>query len=226
MIIKDWFNGTSKIVQIILLAIIAFLVFKSCNKVNYYRKAYLCEHDSLATYINKDGLNESKIKELELTKSDLKHRLDTMKITTKTKTVTQIKTETEFVDVVNTIVIHDTIYVQGKKSISPIYESEVNNFWYTAKVKATKDSTTLDINFVNETIIKREQKRGLFKSKPIDLIVIQQNPNTTNKGVKAYKLKSKAPLFNVSVQSGIGLDLMDSKPTIYVGVGVGLNLIR
>ena len=224
--IRDYINSTSKIAQIILLAIIAFLVFKSCNKVNYYRKAYISEHYSLTTYINKDGLNESKIKELELTKEDLKHRLDTIKITNKTKTVTQIKTKTEFVEVVKTLVVHDTIYVQGEKSISPIYESEINSFWYSGKVKATKDSTFLDINFINETIIKREQKRGLFKSKPIDLTVIQQNPNTTNKGVKAYKLKSKAPLFNVSVQSGIGIDLMDSKPTIYVGVGVGLNLIR
>ena len=224
--IRDLFNGISKPLQIIFLAIIAFSIFKSCNKVQFYKKAYDCEHDSLNTYINKDGLNESKIKELELTKSDLKNRLDTMKITTRTKTITQIKTETEFVDIVKTVVIHDTIYIRGKKSISPIYESEVNDFWYNAKIRATKDSTYLDINFINETIIKREQKRGLFKIKPIELTVIQQNPNTTNKGVKAYKLKSKAPLFNVSVQSGVGIDLMDSKPTIYVGVGVGLNLIR
>ena len=105
----EWFKKVSKTILIIILAIVSFLYFKSCNKNIYYKNAYQYEHDSLVSYVNKDGLNESKIKELELDKKDLKHLLDTIKITTKTKTVTQIKTKTEFVEVVTTSTADSTI---------------------------------------------------------------------------------------------------------------------
>lgn len=214
------FKGTIIYLSIIL-SLIAIL-FNTCNDAKYYKSAYNVSTDSLVSYVNKQGLNESKIKELELSKKDLKKELDTLKITNRTKTITEIKTVTKYVTKYKTNVEYDTI----DNIVYPIYSSDVNDKWYKAKVKATKDSTYLDVSFYNSLLLKREQKRGLFKPTNIELTIIQENPNTITSEVNSYKVKSKQPLFNFSVQSGLGIDLISKKPTVYSGIGIGLNLIR
>lgn len=44
--------------------------------------------------------------------------------------------------------------------------------------------------------------------------------------VRSYKVTNKDPVFNLGVQIGGGVNIITGKPVVYLGVGLGVNLIR
>ena len=66
----------------------------------------------------------------------------------------------------------------------------------------------------------------MFRSPEATLKIRPQNPYVKISNAKNYKITNKEPLFNVSAQLGAGVNLLNGKPTVYLGVGIGYKIIR
>lgn len=145
------------------------------------------------------------------------------------ETVTKIYVKGRAVVSYDTLIKHDTltntdsIYIDATK---PIYTLNFKDKWKSGTVIAKYDSVEVDAKFKDYSYVFFEQKRGVFKNKLIFSEIKQQNPNAIMQGVTHGVIKPKHKMFNVGVQSGVGIDLIRKRPTLYVGVGLGFDLLR
>lgn len=129
----------------------------------------------------------------------------------------------------DTIFKHDTItntdsfYIDLTK---PIYKLSFKDKWKSGNIIAKFDTIELRAKFIDYSHVLISQKRGVFKNQLIFTEIKQENPNTIMMGISHSSIKPKNKLFNIGLQSGVGIDLIRKKPTVYVGVVIGFDLVR
>ena len=219
-------SNSVKNIGLFILLMLSVLCFKNCNRYVKYKRAFRNSQKELKVSKDKNGLLVAELKQVEVSRNELKQILDTIKIKPKTKSITIIESNNtaKIKEVVK--VKYDTIYIDNRQQINPVYQSNIDRYWYKGKVTATKDSIDLDLVYYDRLLLTIDQKRGLFRSKEATLKIRPQNPYVKISNAKNYKITNKEPLFNVSVQSGAGVNLLNGKPTIYLGVGIGYKIIR
>lgn len=193
------------LILILLIMIVSLIALKSCDDAMHYKH---------------------KNTEVEVSKRELKKILDTVKIGRKTKTITIVETVSKNVIKEVTKIEHDTVVEKDTVYLSPVYKTDFNNKWFGGNARADKDTFEVNLTYYDRLLIRREQDRGLFRNKPINVSVETQNPYISVSNSKTYKIKNKEPLMNVSAQLGGGFNLITGKPVIYAGVGVGIKIIR
>lgn len=158
-----------------------------------------------------------------VTKDVLKTQFDTIfktKIKNSTQYITKVETETKIEFKEKTVikyVVNDSM---------PTYSASFNDKWSKGTVIANKDNIKVSAIFKDYSYLKFDQKRGLFKLKPIEAEIVQQNPNTIIKGVSSYQITPKVPPLNVSAQITGGVNILTGEPALVVGVGIGYNLLN
>lgn len=189
-------------IYICLILILILLCLKSCNKAT-----------SIKTKDTKKiGINTYKKKAV---------------LNTETITYVHVKGKTSIS--YDTIPIHDTITKKDSFYIDvtkPIYKLSFKDKWKSGTVVAKFDSLEIKAKFLDYSYVLFEQKRGLFRNKLIFTEIKQANPNAVIRGVTHSAIQPKHKLFNFSLQSGVGIDLVSKKPTVYAGLGLGFDFIR
>lgn len=141
-------------------------------------------------------------------------------------TAIKLQNETFINGATMTITKYDTVYIKGIKEIMPIYTTKWNDRWSSGKIIATKDSIYKKIRVKNEYDITIGNIRNKwFKKKEYDIKILNLNPNTYTKELRSYQIKVKPKKINFGVQLGYGVNLLNYKPTIYMGLGINYNII-
>ena len=156
-------------------------------------------------------------------KKAFKKKHPNIRVKPKTKAVNIIETKTVYKDRIETFVSHDTVVVRDTIYIKPVYTSSIKNEWLNGSIIAKYDSISYNLEFKNKLIVTHEQKRGLFKQKPLVVKVKSENPHTHNR-IISHHFVSKSKLISPSIQVGVGIDLIRKKPTVYAGLGLSVNL--
>lgn len=145
------------------------------------------------------------------------------------ETITKIYVKGKTTVSYDTIIKHDTLtntdslYLDYTK---PIYRLTFKDKWKSGSIVAKFDTIELRAKFIDYSHVLISQKRGLFKNQLIYTEIKQENPNTIMMGITHSTIKPKNKVFTIGLQSGIGVDLIKHKPTLYVGLGIGVDLIR
>ena len=212
--------------------------------------------DTMTTYRNKDGMQVAKISLIETEKASQfleikskdavivklqsevkknKKRLGESGSVTILENTTEIITvDTTYITSRDTIIRNDTVFVY------PEYSSLIkkglridSSFWVTASVKANMDSTSFEIGIQNAytIVLGKEKSKGfkaLFKPKISFAEVTNENPYTSTKTIRSYRVQTPKPKkLGIGVHVGYGL-ILDKVPIFrpYIGIGIQYNIIE
>lgn len=214
--------------------------------------------DTMTTYRTKDGVQvarislietERAIQFLEIKSKDAvivklqeevkknEKRLGKSGSVTVITNTTEVKTvDTTYITFKDTIVRNDTVFVY------PEYSSFIkkglridSSYWVLASVKANKDSTSFEIGIQNSytIVLGREKVKGfkaLFKPKVAFAEVTNENPYTSTKTLRSYRVQTPKPKrFGIGVNIGYGLTFDKNYTPIlrpYIGIGINYNIIE
>ena len=225
--------------------IIALLFFqiRSCNKLKEQEKENSnlvnAFNDSISHYVNKHNddvatisvlqtstanaflavkSKDEEIKELQAVVKDYKKKLKVAG-----SSVTNITGSTAISNTgTTTVTPKDTVRVDSLVYIYPEYTDSLVNAWVEYKMKMNKDSSKLDIHFVN----KYSAIIGYDKRKPF-VDVINYSPYSKVEKLRTYQVRQPPPKrFGVGISAGVTYDFIHSKAIPYIGAGINYNLIR
>ena len=241
-------NKTTSIVSIVLIIILSFFIVRSCNQdkiISEKTNLISSLNDTIKIWKDKNGISHSKTeviktssisdflkqnvkdketKELQNVVKENKNRLG------KQGSVTKFNGIIEFEKEIPTL--RDTIYIpkDGLVIKKPVYNSSFDmDGWVTGSVKASEDSTKINLRIKNDyTVIIGEEKTGflgLGKRKPF-VEVTNKNPYSETTSLKTYQVENyKIKRFgvgpNISYSLGANGQLY---PTF--GIGLQYNVIR
>ena len=212
---------------LIIIGLVGLLILQircSNQKIELFKNINETMNDSLKVYKNDKGQNVSSISINEINR--LKGLTDSLKKEVKKlkklRNVTVIKTTTEKIVAGETIVEHDTVYIDSIEIIKPVYLTSWNNDWSKGSVKATSDSIKVNYTEYNKFRFTLQDKRGVIRKKPSTITVVNENPNTVTTGIKSYTFKPKQKLISVGVQTGYGITPKGFQP--YAGLGIQINI--
>ena len=241
-------NKTTSIVSIVLIIILSFFIVRSCNQdkiISEKTNLINALNDTVKIWKDKNGISHSKTeviktssisdflkqnvkdketKELQNVVKENKNRLG------KQGSVTKFNGIIEFEKEIPTL--RDTIYIpkDGLVIKKPVYNSSFDmDGWVTGSVKASEDSTKINLRIKNDyTVIIGEEKTGflgLGKRKPF-VEVTNKNPYSETTSLKTYQVENyKIKRFgvgpNISYSLGANGQLY---PTF--GIGLQYNVIR
>lgn len=137
--------------------------------------------------------------------------------------VTSVQGETNILGTGPTIIEH-TNYDTISTPVFPVYTSNILNRWYTAKTRATKDSTHVDIKVINsyDVIIGKEDGKWFAN-------VTNHNPYSSTKSMRAYNVevpKTKQKRINLILFGGYGYNLQgEVRGSPMIGAGVGYTIL-
>lgn len=241
-------NKTTSIVSIVLIIILSFFIVRSRNQdkiISEKTNLINALNDTVKIWKDKNGISHSKTeviktssisdflkqnvkdketKELQNVVKENKNRLG------KQGSVTKFNGIIEFEKEIPTL--RDTIYIpkDGLVIKKPVYNSSFDmDGWVTGSVKASEDSTKINLRIKNDyTVIIGEEKTGflgLGKRKPF-VEVTNKNPYSETTSLKTYQVENyKIKRFgvgpNISYSLGANGQLY---PTF--GIGLQYNVIR
>ena len=241
-------NKITSIVSIVLIIILSFFIVRSCNQdkiISEKTNLINALNDTVKIWKDKNGISHSKTeviktssisdflkqnvkdketKELQNVVKENKNRLG------KQGSVTKFNGIIEFEKEIPTL--RDTIYIpkDGLVIKKPVYNSSFDmDGWVTGSVKASEDSTKINLRIKNDyTVIIGEEKTGflgLGKRKPF-VEVTNKNPYSETTSLKTYQVENyKIKRFgigpNISYSLGANGQLY---PTF--GIGLQYNIIR
>lgn len=142
--------------------------------------------------------------------------------------VTNFESGTNINNTTGTIV-HDTMFI-GADSIphtSSTYVTNFSNEWIDYTIKASRDSTSLNLKTTDRYSVIIGSERPKWNKKKVSFVdVISESPYTKVKSVKTYKVKDnrKPPRVSLGVQVGYGFSSIIPKP--YVGMGLQYNILN
>ncbi len=129
-------------------------------------------------------------------------------ITYKTKLQTKVKTNIEYE--------RDSIIV---------YKLVVSDSNWTGNIVAKADSTTIDLTYKAKLTATIIQKQGLFRQKRPNLLLTSSDKRSILE-VDKISRKPKNPPISVGIGIGYGVGLKSLNPEPYIGVQLGVNVIR
>ena len=194
-------------------------------------------NDSLQTWKDKNGIQNTKIQILETYKLKTFTELSTTnktllelqeivkensKLLKKRGSATIIRTETKFDTVTNTIVIKD--------STGTTYKGSYKDEWLDIESTSNEDSTSYKLKtFSKLSLILGEERQGLFKKSKPYAIVKDENPYTNITDMRTYQVAlPKIKRFIIGPSAGYGIMLTPDgvKSGIILGGTVTYNLIK
>lgn len=220
----------------IIAAILAFLLFKSCERANTLQDLQTALNDSISQYRNKHGQQVSTISVLQTEREkdflNLKSKDSTVKALQnvvkdykgKLQSATMASTETTDTGKTVTIVKHDTVYIDGKPELKPVYSTSWADRWSEGMIEAHHDSIYRNIKVKNEFTFVDGYKRNLFKRDVLTTEMINLNENTVTKELRTYTKKVPKKRFSVGVGCTYGYSLTTWKPDAVVGVNASFIL--
>ena len=241
-------NKITSIVSIVLIIILSFFIVRSRNQdkiISEKTNLINALNDTVKIWKDKNGISHSKTeviktssisdflkqnvkdketKELQNVVKENKNRLGKQGSVTKFNGIVEFETEIP--------TLRDTIYIpkDGLVIKKSIYNSSFDmDGWVTGSVKASEDSTKINLRIKNDyTVIIGEEKTGflgLGKRKPF-VEVTNKNPYSETTSLKTYQVENyKIKRFgvgpNISYSLGANGQLY---PTF--GIGLQYNVIR
>lgn len=192
-------NKTSIILAIALLVML-FLYWDGCNDTKQYEAMYNASNDTLHKTINELGQEKTTTALLHSSISDLKkiHASDSSAlkklkdmVTNQTISATYLSNVTgNTIGSETTIASADTVWKDSIAYVYPEYRDTISNKWENFVMAANRDSFKLDYKVFNEYQYHQYwKKNGLFKRKTPEVSVINLNPHTETKELKAFTLK-------------------------------------
>jgi len=213
--------------RVIVIIAIVFLYRMYISKTAQLEEQYTLNeavHDSLSTWINKDGEKLAKIQVLESNNSEtfLKLQTSNQTINNLQRLVKKNKALLKKQGSASVINTETNIEVTGQTEvIGNTYKSSVENKWYSISSLATKDTTTYKLKTFSElNLVIGLEKQGLFKKKKPYGIATDKNPYTNIKDMRIHQVSlPKQANFFIGPVGGVGIT---GKPIIGIGVGYGL----
>lgn len=240
------FKLIRRAVGIAIIVILATLLLNSRRELEEQIILQEAIHAELETWIDKDGVNRARIQSLETSNTK-----DFLKLTTKDSSiialqksvksmekylkkqgsVTNFSTSTGIDTSAKTKVIENKVQPQF-----PIYWSDFNlqdkqgKSWVYGNSTATKDSTTLKLNVINDysvTLgIEPTGFLGLGKGKPFG-DVKNYNPYSVTEELRTYQVTIPKPKrFGVGPVVAYGFGTTSIKGQWFVGIGGSYQLIK
>lgn len=225
---------------VIIVIALVLMQLKTCKRVTDNQKLYNAISDTLTTYRNERGLVESYIDLIETNNEKQFLKLKTNDSTIKWLQTTvrhyKGKLNTALIANVNTtsegglktikITQTDTLTIDSIKYVFPEYAVDWSNKWEVGSIRANRDSIFRNIKIKNEyefTIGK--QKNGWFKKRESEVKLVNLNPNTVTKELRAFNISTKPKRWVFVLQVGYGIT-SELKPTTYAGAGLGFVLFQ
>lgn len=239
---------TNQLLLVALLAIIAFMTFKTCNhKQTVSSAANLLKavQDTLRSERNELGQMESEItvltafnKEavLELnTKDSLIQRLQLAlrKEKKRVRTVIEHDVKTVYRDTGSVRVVKefvDTSYKMADNCNCSLFKTWKDE-WFEGSVFMSEDTAEISFTAINKfeyTVVEEPIGFLGFKGRKNVVKVKNLNPYTTTKDLRAFTLENKPKRWNVGFMAGVGVSSsftgqnMALRP--FVGFGIGYSL--
>lgn len=225
-----------RIITYSLIIILAFLLFRSCGKVDAMQDLQTALNDTLTQSRNKLGQQVSSISVLQTEREK-----DFLKLQSKDSTVkalqllvknykgkvqsaTVASTETTDSGKTVTVVKHDTVFINGVPEVKPIYTTEWNETWSVGVIEAHHDSIYRNIKIKNEFTFTHGTKRNLFKKDILKVKMTNLNPNTVTTELRSYAVKVPKKRFSVGLGCTYGYSLTTYKPDAVVGLNASFIL--
>lgn len=211
-------------------------VINGLNKDN--TKFINAMNDTVTHYITKNGESAAKI--LALEESDYKKFIsinfkDSL-ITELQKRVAYYKGKAESVtnfDAIgnvsgSSVTMIDSTFISDCDSLFPIYTSNYKDDWINLTTRASRDSTSFNLNYKDTyTISQLNDKNGDYVE------IINQSPYVLVDNIRTFRIKQptyKAKKWGVGIQTGFGAFVDLSNKNLgygpYIGIGISYNIIR
>lgn len=218
--------------------ILAFLLFKSCDRQTTLQDLNNAANDTLLQTRNKLGQQITSISVLtsEREKDFLKLRTQDSSISKLQKTVkdyrgkltaaTIASTQTTDSGKTVTVIKTDTVYKDGKIELKPVYSTAWNETWSVGIIEARYDSIHRSIKTRNEFTFTHGYKRNLFKKDVLKVEMTNLNPHTVTTELRSYSAKIPKKRFNIGLGVSCGYSLTTFKWDAILGVNCSFSLIR
>lgn len=218
------------ILPYIISAILAFLLFKSCEQNKGLHDLQTALDDTITQYRNKHGQQVITISVLQgereqdflnlKSKDSTINKLQKVVKTYKGKlqSATVASTETTDSGKTVTIVKHDTVYIDGVTELKPVYSTSWSERWSEGSIEAHFDSIYRSIKTKNEFTFTHVVKRNLFKKDVLKVEMTNLNPNTVTTELRSYSVKMPKKRFYVGLGCTYGYSLTTYKPDAVVGL--------
>lgn len=114
--------------------------------------------------------------------------------------------------------------IEKDKEGDPVYSSKIEDPWFEAYVKASKDSTDLKIKTMhNLSLVMGYESEGLFKKKKPYAIAKDANPYSDIKDMRIYNITKTKHKFSVGPYFGPGLSVTGGALRFGWNAGIGVN---
>lgn len=204
-------------------AVVVLLSLNRCNyrKATFYQQATEAMADSLHTQRNQQGQHIATIKALEADNSRQLLKLETQdreivklqelikKAPARTVSATVATTETNAQGQTPTKVSYTTLEPKRpllKPENWPVYSTTITGPWINGSIRATHDSITYALQFVNDfEITHRRSPWNPFKRPAITVTVLSKNPYTSTTSLRSAIVRSGQKRYGLSIYAGYGM---------------------
>lgn len=225
------------VIPYIISAILAFLLFKSCERNNTLQGLQTSLNDTISQYRNKHNQQVTSISVLQTEREK-----DFLNLRTKDSTINKLQkviksykgklqsatvasVETTDTGKTATIVKHDTVYIDGKPELKPVYSTSWSERWSEGSITAHYDSIHHSIKTKNEFTFTHGTKRNLFKKDVLKVEMTNLNPNTVTTELRSYQVAIPKKRFSIGLGCTYGYSLTTYKPDAVVGLNASFILL-
>ncbi len=225
-----------RIVLYPLIVILAFLLFRSCERSKGLQDLQTALNDTLSQTRNKLGQQVTSISVLQSEREK-----DFLKLQSKDSTVkalqllvknykgkvqsaTVASTETTDSGASKTTETVDTVRLAQKWELRPVYKTEWKERWSEGTIEAHFDSIHRNIKIKNEFTFTHGTKRNLFKKDVLKVEMTNLNPNTVTTELRSYSVSMPKKRFSIGVGVSAGYSLTTYKPDAVVGLNASFIL--
>lgn len=224
------------ILPYIISAILAFLLFKSCEQNKGLHDLQTALDDTITQYRNKHGQQVITISVLQGEREQdflkLKSKDSTVKALQKVvkdykgklQSATVASTETTDTGKSKTTETSDTVRVAEKWELRPVYKTEWKERWSEGTIEAHFDTVYRNIKTKNEFAFTHGTKRNLFKKDVLKVEMTNLNPNTVTTELRSYSVAMPKKRFSIGLGCTYGYSLTTYKPDAVVGVNASFIL--
>lgn len=228
---------TERIIAYSIIILLAFLLFRSCERTNTLQELQTALNDTLTQSRNKYNQQVSTISVLQTEREKdflkLKSKDSTVKALQKVvkdykgklQSATVASTETTDMGKTVTVIKHDTVYIDGKPELKPIYSTSWSERWSEGTIEAHYDTVYRSIKTKNEFTFTHGTKRNLFKKDVLKVEMTNLNPNTVTTELRSYQVKVPKKRFSIGLGCTYGYSLTTYKPDAVVGLNASFILV-
>ncbi len=114
--------------------------------------------------------------------------------------------------------------IEKDETGSPVYSSKIEDPWFKADVKASKDSTDLKIKTIHSlSLVMGYESEGLFKKKKPYAVAKDANPYSDIQDMRIYNITKTKHKFSVGPYLGPGLNVSGGEIKFGWNAGIGIN---